>query len=181
MADISKRLPDCDDECGKRGKRGKSGKRGHRGHRGHDGPPGSSGLGLLKFSGFASAFSPNNGPVISFLADAGVGLGPGSIINFAPSYPMAVVRNLRNLSVNILGFVVPGPNGFILVELIDMFGNLVPGFSVGFGPAAPSILTALTPPTPFAIGSTFDLRVTTTGLGVLEISGVDMSATIGVE
>ena len=39
MADISIRVPDCDDDdCeGERGERGERGKRGHRGHRGHDG------------------------------------------------------------------------------------------------------------------------------------------------
>lgn len=43
MADIGKRLPDCDDCEGERGERGERGKRGHRGHRGHDGSDGSDG------------------------------------------------------------------------------------------------------------------------------------------
>lgn len=44
MADITRRIPDCDDDCeGERGERGERGKRGHRGHRGHRGRDGSDG------------------------------------------------------------------------------------------------------------------------------------------
>lgn len=44
MADITKRVPDCEDDCeGERGKRGKRGHRGHRGHDGHDGHDGHRG------------------------------------------------------------------------------------------------------------------------------------------
>ena len=41
MADITRRLSDCDDDC--EGERGERGKRGHRGHRGHDGQDGETG------------------------------------------------------------------------------------------------------------------------------------------
>src|SRR5574341_764287 len=44
MADITRRIPDCDDDCeGERGERGERGKRGHRGHSGHRGRDGSDG------------------------------------------------------------------------------------------------------------------------------------------
>ena len=43
MADITKRLPDCDDCEGERGERGERGHRGHRGHQGHDGRDGTTG------------------------------------------------------------------------------------------------------------------------------------------
>ena len=44
MADMNKRVLDCDDDCeGERGERGKRGKRGHRGHDGHDGNDGNAG------------------------------------------------------------------------------------------------------------------------------------------
>lgn len=41
MANISKRVPGCGDDCG--GERGERGKRGHRGHRGRDGSDGDTG------------------------------------------------------------------------------------------------------------------------------------------
>lgn len=47
MADITKRVSDCDDDC-----EGERGKRGRRGHRGHRGPPGSS----------SSLLGPTEGP-----------------------------------------------------------------------------------------------------------------------
>src|SRR5512135_1987123 len=42
MADITRRIPDCDDD-GERGERGKRGHRGQRGHDGHDGRDGATG------------------------------------------------------------------------------------------------------------------------------------------
>ncbi len=42
MADITWRIPDCDDSEGE-GERGERGRRGHRGHRGHDGHDGATG------------------------------------------------------------------------------------------------------------------------------------------
>jgi hypothetical protein len=172
MADITIRTPDCDDDC-ERGKRGK------RGKRGHDGPPGPPGFGLLKFSGFATAFSQLPGLAISYLADVGVGFGSGTILFVAPSYPVAISRKLRNLAVNVLGLVVP-QNGSILVELLQN-GALVPGFAITYGPGETGVKTVVAGPTPYAIGVTFDVRVTTSGLGQLEVEGVDMSATVGVE
>ena len=43
MAEIGKRLLDCDDREGERGERGKRGERGHRGHRGERGERGHRG------------------------------------------------------------------------------------------------------------------------------------------
>jgi len=43
MADLTKRLPGCDDDCGENGERGKRGKRGPRGHHGKDGHDGREG------------------------------------------------------------------------------------------------------------------------------------------
>ena len=89
MADISKRVLDCDDDCedgerGERGKRGKRGQRGHRGHDGHDGVTGptgpaaavAEGAWALKWSGQASA---ETAPATVYLADDAAG-GPSSAI-----------------------------------------------------------------------------------------------------
>lgn len=74
------------------------------------------------------------------------------------------------------GFVVV-PGGFILFELLQN-GVAVPAFSVGYGPGPAGILTVTSPPVPFAIGDTFDLRVTATNVGG---GPANASATIGVE
>jgi hypothetical protein len=183
MADIELLTPGCGgcghrdcDDCCKRGKRGKKGHRGHRGHRGHDGPPGPPGFGLLKFSGEAAVDSEGGGPLASYLTDAGVGFGTGSVLT-APSYPVAIARSLRNLATNVLGFIVP-QLGSILVELLQN-GVPVPGFAILYGPGETGVKTVLAGPTVFAIGSTFDLRVTTTHLG--EVDVIDVTATVGVE
>lgn len=174
MADISLLSAGCCSSCGC-DDGGCGCKRGKRGKRGHAGPPG---FGLLKFAGFA-AVAQNNGLVRSFLADVGVGLGSSTTLNTPPSYPVAIARSLRNLAVNVLGLIVP-LGGSILVELFSN-GVPVPVFSLVYGSGETGVKTVLAGPVPYAIGATFDLRVTTAGLGSLEVTGVDLSATVGVE
>jgi len=128
---------------------------------------------LLKFSGNVQ-FDPNL-ELISYLADTGINaVGPSAL---PTSYPVAVAHSLRSLAVNIFGFVVPG--GFLLFELLKN-GVPVPAFSVGYGPGGTGILALSSPPVPFAIGDTFDLRVTATNISSAD-GFVSASATIGVE
>ena len=199
---MNKRGPDCDDDCeGERGERGERGKRGPRGHDGHDGtmgptgpagtgtgstgstgpsgptgptgptsPPSGSG-GLLKFSGSA-AFTV--GAIIqSFLADVGTG-----IVLFQPSYPVAIARSLRNMSVRLeINSIVPSPNSSVTVELLRGF---VPVFSITFVAGDPAIKSVVAGPEPYAIGETFDVRITTSGF-VTGTSNINVSATVGID
>lgn len=189
MTDMSKRGPDCDDDCesGGRGKRGKRGHRGHDGHDGHDGsagptgptgpsaPTGASG-GLLKFSG-SPAFTV--GAIIeSFLADPGVGLGILPLIA-APGYPVAIARSLRNMAVNFTSTgLQPSPLATVTVELLRL-GVPVPGFVITYAPGTGGIQSVVAGPEPFAIEDTFDVRVTTSGFAGGSV--INVSATIGVE
>ena len=172
MSDMNKRGPDDCDDDGERGKRGK------RGHRGHDGRDGATGPGLLKFSGSVPAFGQLPGPGVSYLADHGVGLGAASILLFPPSYPVSVAGSLRNLAVNIFGFVVP-QNGTILVELLQN-GIPVPGFAITYVSLETGIKTLVAGPTPYPVGSTFDLRVTVNVEATFNPT-LSMSATVGLE
>jgi hypothetical protein len=183
MADITILNPDRDDDCDDDDdKRGKRGKRGHRGHRGPTGPtgpagPGSAtGSGLLKFSGTADANSEST--IVSYLADSGVGVGTVPFITVAPAYPVAIARSLVNFATNVLGTVIIPPSGSIVIELLKN-GVPVPGFSISYGPLGPTsgIKTVAAGPVAFAIGDTFDVRVTTTDIA----AGIDVSATVGVE
>ena len=180
MADIKFDLLDsacCEGEEGEgeRGKRGKRGKRGHRGEQGPAGPAGSGGL--LKFSGTAAAATEGILPVVSYLEDFGIGLGLGAgIITTEPSYPVAIARELQNLATNLLTFVVP-PGGSILIELLKN-GVAVPGFAISYGAGETGIKTLTAGPVAYAIGDTFDLRVTTAALFAI---GVDVSATVGID
>ena len=67
MAEITRRIPDCDDDCeGERGKRGKRGKRGHQGRVGDDGeigPTGPTGQVIdLGTTGPTGPTGPTDGP-----------------------------------------------------------------------------------------------------------------------
>jgi len=64
MADITRRVPDCDD-----GERGERGKRGHRGHRGHDGATGPTGPAAASGPPFRGAF-PSPAIVTKIFANA---------------------------------------------------------------------------------------------------------------
>jgi hypothetical protein len=199
MSDISKRggSDDCEGEGGERGERGERGKRGKRGHDGHDGaagptgptgPTGSTGLtgptgpqaatfgALLKFSGRAAGVDSESGTDgISFLPDSGFGFSVSPI--FTPEdYPVAVAHNVRNMAVNLVGFVVP-QGGQVIVDLL-LDGAVVPGFTIPFIFGDPSLKTILAGPALFAIGQVFNVRVTTKGT-VTET--VNTSVTIGVE
>lgn len=118
----------------------------------------------------------------NFLADIGVGFGPGSIVAIAPRYPIAIGRNLRNLATNLLPpFTVP-LGALIVIELLKN-GIPVPGFLTTYIPGEGGVHNAILPPEAFVIsigGDTFDLRVniTTTDGQALE---ANLSATVGVE
>jgi hypothetical protein len=112
--------------------------------------------------------------VVSYLADTGIGIvGPSAT---PVAYPVAIARSLRSLAVNMFGFVV-NPGGSIVFEVLQN-GVPVPALSVAYGPGPAGILTVTSLPIPYAIGDTFDLRVTAT-----DITGgsPNASATIGVE
>lgn len=189
-------LDDCEGE-GERGERGKRGKRGHRGHAGHDGldgatgptgPTGPTGLtgatgptgptsptsgALLKFSGVVGA-SPD-APVVSFLADWGVGQGAGAVLSLAPSYPFAVQHVVRNLAVRIITAVVGVPGGTIVFELLRN-GTTVLSVTYTVGDPIGNLPVAIGTET-FFEGNRLDLQVTATGIS----EPVNVSATIGVE
>jgi hypothetical protein len=129
---------------------------------------------LLKFSGVAAP-SINSTPLISYLADAGVGVGTVPIITTAPSYPVAIPHNLQNLSTNVQ-FTLSA--GLTLVIQLLKNGAPVAGFLTTYGAGDSGIKSVATAEVPFAIGDTLDLRVTTTG--VFDESGLNVSATIGV-
>ena len=85
MADITRRVPGCDDDCegerGERGKRGKRGKRGNRGHRGHDGHDGNDGQdGAAGAAGATGATGATGAP------------GSSAIIPFASGPPVDMVH-----------------------------------------------------------------------------------------
>lgn len=182
---------DCEDERGERGERGKRGERGERGkrgHRGERGEPGFSGAtgptgpagsavasgGLLKFAGVVAPAAELL-PVASFLEDFGTGLGAGSIISLAPDYPVAIPRTFVNMATNLLlGFTVP-IGGSIIFELLRN-GAPVPGFTITYGAGQTGIQAIAAGPVTFAIGDTFDVRVTVSGTITLP---VNVSATIG--
>ena len=80
MADLTKRVLDCDDDCeGERGERGERGKRGHRGHRGHDGHDGRDGD--TGPTGPTGNTGPSGVGTIAVAAD-GVDQGNFSLLNF---------------------------------------------------------------------------------------------------
>lgn len=183
MADIKIISQGCNDDCDDDddrddddgGKRGKRGKRGHRGEQGEPGPIGPSGLGLgglLKFSGVVDASV--EGTIVSYLADTGVGVGDVSVITVAPDYPVAIVRNLVNLATNVLEAI--SINGTLTIELLKN-GVAVPGFVITYTGGQSGIKTVTAGPVAFAIGDTFDLRLTASFLAV----GVDVTATVGVQ
>ena len=190
----------CDDRCCAKGKRGKTGPTGPTGPTGSTGPTGYTGStgptgptgatgytgptgsagptarSVLKFSGVAA---PGDEGEVSYLEDFGVGLGIGSLITLAPSYPAPVDFAVLIMATNLLaGFVVP-QNGQIRIELLKngaptgfattyVFGSGVKQFSAGgIGPTA-----FAGPPTM----DTFDVRVTVTGITV----PVNVSATLSI-
>jgi hypothetical protein len=183
MPEIQILSPGCeDDDCDDERERGKRGRRGHRGHRGPTGPtgptssPGSSGGGLLKFSGVVAPAS-EGGSVDSFLADFGVGLGAGDVLSLAPSYPIAVQHNVRNLAVRVLNTILGTPGGSVVFDLLRN-GNPVAGFEITF-PVGGLIgnQVVIAGPTTFLVGDRLDLRARATGV----TAPVNVSATIGVE
>lgn len=168
MADAQILLP-CDDDDGERGKRGKRGKRGHRGPAGPAGAAGAS-AGLLKFSGSATSTSTG----ITFLADSGIPLAPSTT---ALGYPIATAMSLENLSTN-LSAGGPVPPGATLVFELLQNGVPVPGFSITYVAGENGIKSVAVGPVAFAIGDTFDLRVTVTP-DLFELNPF-VSATIGL-
>lgn len=158
---------------GERGERGHRGERGERGKRGHTGAAGVGVGGLLKFSGTATPSFETT--AVSYLADVGVGAGIG-LISTAPSYPVAIAHSLVNFATNMLAdFTVPASASVVFALLQN--GAAVPGFAITYGPDEFGIKTLVAGPVAYAIGDTFDVRVTVNGL----ISDpIDVSATVGI-
>jgi BclB C-terminal domain-containing protein len=108
MADLSKRVLDCDDcEDGERGERGERGKRGKRGHRGHDGHDGHDG---------------DTGPTG---ATGETGTAPASIIPFASGTPEQMTHLPPGLLDTgfVVGFGSSGPNIVVGGATIDLTGG----------------------------------------------------------
>lgn len=151
------------------GSTGSTGATGPQAPTGPTGPQATVG-GLFKFSGVTAPAL--EGVVTSFLTDWGPGIGVGAIISTAPNYPVADPISMRSLSTNLLGVVPPG--GSVTIELLQN-GVPVPAFSTGYGPGGSGVLSLSHVPVPFAIGDTFNLRVTTENIAV----PIDVSATLG--
>lgn len=129
MADITRRIPDCDDDCEGGGERGKRGKRGHRGHDGSDGaigptgpsggptgPTGPSG-GPTGPTGLIGATGPSGGPT-GPTGSTGPAGASSAIIPFASGTPDSLVH--------VLG-------GVLDTGLVTGFGTSLDGVSVGGG------------------------------------------------
>jgi len=170
MADVQT-LDFCDGD-GKRGKRGK------RGPRGPAGPAGPSAGGLLMFSG--TVLSLGEGPsLVTFLGAAGPGNTPTT---GETSYPLAIARNFVNIETNLVANGPVPPDTTLTFDLIKN-GDLVtpvPGFSITYVAGETGIKSAVAGPVAFAIGDTFDLRVTISPTDSFEINPF-VSATIGLE
>lgn len=153
------------------GPRGRKGARGPRGHQGPVGPTGPAGAsaGLLKFSG--AVLSTDSG--ITFLADSGIPLAPSTT---ALAYPLATAQSLKNITAN-LSSTVP-PEATVIFDLLQN-GVPVAGFTVTYIAGESGIKSALAGPVAFAIGDTFDLRVTISPVNLFEGDPL-VSATIGL-
>ena len=136
MTDISKRLPDCDDD----GERGERGERGHRGHRGQDGRDGQDGgTGSTGPTGPAGATGPTG-----FTGPTGA-TGPteGSpIIAAARVSPGGFVSN-KGFS----GVVRTGPGSYDLTLIIQPLDNnvivhvtLIDTYNVAINVAVPVVI-----------------------------------------
>jgi hypothetical protein len=135
MADITRRIPGCDDcddcEDGERGKRGKRGKRGHRGHDGHDGKDGQDGHdgatgapgpALFQFSGTVSAETPLLPPGSNFADGGAVSIAfPDTLLTGGPfpAYPLAQAQTISALAVNVFASV-PITAGTISFQLVTV-------------------------------------------------------------
>jgi BclB C-terminal domain-containing protein len=103
MADITRRVPGCDDDCeGERGERGERGKRGHRGHDGRggdDGETGPTGPTCFSSTGPTGPAGGPTGPTGSTGSTGAVGpTGPSAIIPFASGLPNTLVHVLGGIA-----------------------------------------------------------------------------------
>jgi len=124
---------------------------------------------FTKWSGLAPA-SLDGGSVVSYLADVGLQLAAPTT---PTNYPFHGTHQPVSLTVNLSGFTVP-PGGSITVELLNN-GNQVPGFEVTYGPGQTGILFFEDDAAKQVTDGVFDIRVTTSGLGV---ASVPLSATV---
>jgi hypothetical protein len=124
---------------------------------------------FTKWSGLAAA-SVNGGSSISYLADVGSQIAASTT---PPSYPFLGSRQPRSLTVNLLGFTVP-VGGLIVAELLNN-GITVPGFVITYGPGQTGIQSVAFNDKPYVKNSTFDVKITTSGLFV---ASVPLSATV---
>jgi hypothetical protein len=134
----------------------KTGPEGPRGERGHDDE-----LPVFKFN--AADVADNT---VQYLTD----FGRYTIVR---EYPIATRCEFHSLAVNLLRFVVP-PGGSIVAVVLKN-GAPVDELSVTYSPGQTGVLLARGRKK-FSAGDTFDLQVTTSGLG----SATEISATIGV-
>lgn len=134
------------------GATGLTGSTGATGSIGATGPAGSGGL--LKFSG--NCQTSNDGPVTSFLADAG---NTATLSQTTPvSYPIPIARSIANMAVTISPDFLP--NTQAVVELLKN-GVLVPGFTLTFLAAGTQNVVA--GPVVFNPGDSLDMRVSGDG------------------
>lgn len=119
MSDISKRGPDCDDDCedGERGERGKRGKRGQRGHHGHDGDTGLTGpTGPTGSTGGTGPQGPTG-------SSAGEGLAAYGYAVNSNEQTVAADEAVRfaqgGLVFPNVGIIPPAPNGTTFTILSD--------------------------------------------------------------
>jgi hypothetical protein len=124
---------------------------------------------LTKWSGLAAA-SLSGASAVSYLADNGPQVPAPTT---PPSYPFLGSRVPISLTVNLLGFIVPA-GGSIIAELLNN-GSLIPGFVVAYSAGQTGIRSVAFQDKPFVTNSTFDVRITTSGLFV---AGVGLSATV---
>jgi hypothetical protein len=105
MADITRRVPDCDDCDGERGERGERGKRGHRGPEGPQGPAGPGGPAT-------TLVGPTEGDGVIIAAE---NIPVGSVIAAGGSAVLALAANAVNI--NQTGRI---PLGISLGELVQL-------------------------------------------------------------
>ena len=176
MADITKRLPDCDDdgERGERGKRGKRGKRGQRGHDGRDGDTGPAGPGgpaivlVGPTSGPGALIAAEDLPAGSpiSLNEAGQVILALPATDTFPGTEVIGVVSQDTAAGQVVQFVAAGPltlDAATWDAITGGSGGLVPGATYYQSLAAPGRLT-LDPASGLAVGiasspSTFLIRI----------------------
>lgn len=151
MADINKRVPECDgDGDGERGERGRRGHRGHRGHDGHDGATGPTGPAGSGATGATGPTGPSDGPTgptgptgvagptgatgptgpglttAAARFDPDAGTGSVTITRQSGQFAMAVYNGVGNYTVHLI--VIPGLTNLDIVPV----GTVIDASTGGF-------------------------------------------------